>query len=481
MVGVPDMPPPEDRYWESFTARVLDRVEEDAVIRVPERRKPRRSWNLMIPRMVPAFSIALVVVVAAGVLMKIGDPMPVSKAPVIRLESVPEKGVPVVDMKTLPEESDGGKGEYYTDAPGEKSPRASVEKAREIEDSYRPTQTQTQTQAPARAPATGPEQIAVLKEVEEGTIVVRKREALAAPEVENETEGGDAEAAGVPEAEETLSPKAKAEKLLPSVPAVMDGGVVALGEVDSAAPEVQLKSKLDQTEVPPEISIAQPETPQVEERPSIAPMIQDADLDFAGGRDDQARESVVGPVAKPSDPSLTEGNERDNSIIVTHSASTGADPEEVSISVSDIQLRKLEEPKKQMDEVALLTPGEPSEENKIAKSGMETLGSSVPTEEAKQVLASRSPPYRGPEDQLIHARNLADVRKFWESEQVLKDLLSQRLSFPIQEEASILLVKVLSSQNRIGEAQQVLDDARVQFPASEMIQTFELKQEEGGE
>ena len=90
-------------------------------------------------------------------------------------------------------------------------------------------------------------------------------------------------------------------------------------------------------------------------------------------------------------------------------------------------------------------------------------------------------PYRGPEDQLIHARNLADVRKFWESEQVLKDLLSQRPPSPIQAEASILLVKVLSNQNRIGEAQQVLDNARKQFPASEMIQTFDLKQNGEGQ
>ncbi len=92
-------------------------------------------------------------------------------------------------------------------------------------------------------------------------------------------------------------------------------------------------------------------------------------------------------------------------------------------------------------------------------------------------FASRAPLYRGPEDQLTHARNLADVRKFWESEQVLKDLLSQRPPSPIQEEASVLLVKVLSGQNRIKEAQQVLDDAREQYPASEMIQTFDLKQE----
>ena len=102
------------------------------------------------------------------------------------------------------------------------------------------------------------------------------------------------------------------------------------------------------------------------------------------------------------------------------------------------------------------------------------------SEETKNTFASRQP-YRGPEDQLIHARNLADVRKFWESEQVLKDLLGQRPPSPIQAEASILLVKVLSSQNRVGEAQQVLDDAKVQFPASEMVQTFDLKQNGEGQ
>ena len=234
-----------------------------------------------------------------------------------------------------------------------------------------------------------------------------------------------------------------------------------------------LNGKLDQTG----ISRVEAEKSQVEDQPSTATKIKDADLDFAEGRDDQLQEkTAVSPSASPV-LSVTAGTGTNDKAMATDTASKAAAGEETASGFTDESMRTLEAPEELGDEVAVLTPGEPSEESKVVASGMETLGSSVPSEEVKQTFASRSSLYRGPEDQLIHARNLADVRKFWESEKVLKDLLSQRPPSPIQEEASILLVKVLRNQNRTGEAQQVLDDARVQFPANEMIQTFDLKTE----
>lgn len=433
MVGVPGMPLPEDRYWESFTARVLDRVEEDAATRAPERRKPRRSWGLIIPRMAPAFSIALVVVVAAGVLMKIGDPMLVPKDPVVILGSAQEKDAPVTDREVSHGEPDRGEKVYYADTPDEEPRRASVEETHEIDDAYRP--------APATVLEPEPEQTAALKEMEVDTSALKKREAVAAPEVEVETDEDGAEAAPGPEAGDALSRKAAAGKPLPSAPAKMDGGEVVLGYADKAAP-----------------------------------VTGDAGLDPIEGRDDLAQEKTMVPPAEPSVLQVTAGAEMDNNVMVTGSASMAADREEADSPVPDALVGTLEEPDEQRDDVALFAPGEPSEESKGTVSGMKALRSSMPAEGAKQTFASRAHLYRGPEDQLLHAENLADVRKFWESEQVLKDLLSQRPPFPIQEEASILLVKVLSSQNRFGEAQQVLDDARGQFPASEMIQTFDLKQ-----
>jgi len=472
MVGVPSMPPSEDKYWESFTARVLDRVEEDAATRAPDRHKPGRRWNLIIPRMAPAFSIALVVVVAAGVLMKIGDPMPVPKVPVIHMESAPEKGTPVVDGEVSRDEPDRGERGYYTDTTGEDSRRTSAEETRENEGAYRPAPAAVSEPESESEPV--PEQIAALEKMEEGTSALRKREALAAPEVEVETARDDTDAASGPKAKKALSPKAEAEKLLSSAPAIMGGDVVVLGEVDKAVPEALLETRVDQTEISPEVPIVQAAMAQVEGEPSTAPMARDTDLDTRKEKDDRVQEKTVVSPAETTIPSVTADTEMENNIMIQDSAPTTAAREEAASGFSDELVRTLEEPR---DEVAFFTPGEPSDESKIVVSGMETLASTVPSKDARQTFASRAPLYRGPEDQLTHARNLADVRKFWESEQVLKDLLSQRPPLPLQEEASVLLIKVLSGQNRIVEAQQVLDDARVQYPASEMIQTFDLELE----
>ena len=482
IVGLPGMPPPEDRYWESFTARVMDRVEEDAATRAPDRHKPRRSWSLAIPRLAPAFSIALVVVVAAGVLMKIGDPIPVPKAPVAHVDSAPEKGVPVADREISRDEPDRGERGYDANTPAEESRQTSVGEIRENDDAYRlvPVPKPEPESEPVSKPepelAPEPEQVAALEEVEEGAIVLKKREALAASEVVAQADGDGMEAAPGPGAKEALMPEAEAEKPLSSAPAKLDGGEVDLVEVDRAAPEMLLNGKLDQTE----ISRVEADTSQVEDQPSTATKIKDADQDFAEGGDDQVKEMTATSATEPRDMSLTAEARMDNNLKVADSASITAAGEETVSGFSDASVPTLEAPEELENEVAALTPGEPSEESKVVATGRETLGSSVPSEEVKQTFASRSPLYRGPEDQLIHARNLADVRKFWESEKVLKDLLSQRPPSPIQEEASILLIKVLRSQNRTGEAQQVLDDARVQFPANEMIQTFDLKQEGGG-
>jgi len=497
IVGLPGMPPPEDKYWESFTARVLDRVEEDAATRVPDRHKPRQNWSLAIPRLAPAFSIALVVVVAAGVLMKIGDPIPVPKTPVAHMDSAPEKGVPVADREISHDEPDRGERGYDANTPAEESRQTSAGETRENDDAYRSTpapepaspsadvsaeadQAKAETyevKAEATEDMPEPEQVATLEEVEEGAIVLKKREALAASEVVAQVDGDGMEAAPGPGAKEALLPEAKAEKPPSSVSAKLDGSEVDLVEVDRSAPEMLLNGKLDQTG----ISRVEAETSQVEDQPSTATKIKDADLDFAEGRDDQLQEKAAVSASAPPVLSVTAGTGTNDKAMATDTASTAATGEEAVSGFTDESMQTMEAPEELGDEVALITPDEPSEESKVVASGMETLGSSESSGEVKRTFTSKSPLYRGPEDQLIHARNLADVRKFWESEKVLKDLLSQRLPTPIQEEASILLVKVLRNQNRTGEAQQVLDDAKVQFPASEMIQTFDLKLEGKGQ
>lgn len=322
VVGVPDMPPPDDRYWESFTARVLDRVEEEAATRTPERKRHRKGWDFFIPRMVPAFSIALVVVVAAGVLMKTGGPAEMMEAP------VPSKKTALAEP-------------------------ARTIKAEEVE------------VAAARAPL--------------------KKAVPTVTEVKDDREQRAAAAVPVP--------------------------------------------------VPSELS-ADP----------VAPGFT-ADTDLGNEME------VSGNIA----PSVTEG------------------PGPSALVVPEPPLK---EPEKLAGEEVLDEMLDLSGDSAHAVSGIKALDSAEPAIEAGQPTRNRQR-YRSPEDQLTHARRLAELRKFWESEQILKDLISQKPRNPIQEEASILLVRVLSSQNRVNAAQKTLDDAKMQFPENQTIQTFELDSEGG--
>jgi predicted Zn-dependent protease len=133
-----------------------------------------------------------------------------------------------------------------------------------------------------------------------------------------------------------------------------------------------------------------------------------------------------------------------------------------------------EQPGEQEGETGTVAEPPQTEIRALAESTPSETEDAVSTTVSEPRLSAVNTLYRGPQDQLTHARNLAEVRKFWESEQVLKDLLSQSPPSPIQEEASLLLVKVLNNQNRAAEAQRALDSAKEQFPASEMIQTYEL-------
>jgi len=72
--GSAAVPGPDSSYWDTFTGRVMDKVKEEAPIRKhgSEKVSPRSLFSPF--RFAPALSVALVVVVAAGVLMKIREP-----------------------------------------------------------------------------------------------------------------------------------------------------------------------------------------------------------------------------------------------------------------------------------------------------------------------------------------------------------------------------------------------------------------------
>jgi len=439
---VADVPPPGDRYWESFTARVLDRVEEDAATRAPDRSKPRRGWNLFIPRMAPAFSIALVVVVAAGVLMKMGRPVPVPEKPVAAIKPMEEKADGDLDEtqaegRSVKEES----GEPAT-ARGEEMPSGPIHEV--------PSKTREAYRA-----APEPEPVRVADRTGKDLDPVRKKESLASPEADGVfQENGSLSA---PEPPRPASP-APVENAVSSV-------APAAAEAEPEAREVLVVPLAEKDTV---------EQVQVEKTTEMEPVAR-----VEGQRDDSP---VAGkPLAPPEEASgtvpavssaltLASGGTIDDSP-VGKIVGTAATAESI---VSPEVAFESEQPGEQEGGTGTVAEQPQTEIRALAESAPLKTEDAVSSTVSEPRLSAVNTLYRGPQDQLTHARNLAEVRKFWESEQVLKDLLSQSPPFPIQEEASLLLVKVLNSQNRAAEAQKTLDRAKEQFPASEMIQTYEL-------
>jgi hypothetical protein len=76
--------------------------------------------------------------------------------------------------------------------------------------------------------------------------------------------------------------------------------------------------------------------------------------------------------------------------------------------------------------------------------------------------------------QLAFARELEEEGNHVKSEEVLNDLLARSPSRPVKEQASILLVSVLASQNRLPEAKRLLDDVQRRYPDNTMIQNYRL-------
>jgi len=443
IVGVPDIPPPGDRYWDSFTARVLDRVEEDAATRVPDKSKPRRGWNFFIPRMAPAFSIALVVVVAAGVLMKMGGPVPVPEKPVAALEPRMEKAGSDLDETQAQGPSGKEDGGALTDAGDEELPVGPTgEMPSETRNAYRT--------------APEPEPARVADRTEKDLEPVRKKEALISPQAEGAMEKKDS--LSTPEPPRPATPPPAETAVSPVAPRA--------AESEPEAREMQVVSPAEPEAV---------EQVRVEKTTETKPVVR-----IEGQRDDS-------PVAgKPSVPP----EEDSGAVPAVSSALTAAS----GGAVDDFTVGKIVGAPAPAEQIAAseITAVSGQPEEPVGETGKEAaapqtetraMSESAPSETEGAFSSAVSEPrfsavnalYRGPQDQLTHAKNLAEVRKFWESEQVLKDLLSKSPPSPIQEEASLLLVKVLSNQNRAIEAQRVLDSAKEQFPASEMIQTYQLE------
>lgn len=498
VVGVPDMPPPHDRYWESFTARVLDRVEEDAATRAPERKKTGRSWDLFMPWMVPAFSVALVVVVAAGVLFKIGDPVAVIKVPSLSTESARDEDVLV--KKALPAKTERLETENKTATRTEESGRAPVEKHDQPDETIRRSPSAGATPLPSLEPREAPEpessstempakiakaiaaeekpaprvvKTAAKSTTDKGAVDVKKKEALAEPVTEVKAREVELASDVVPMADTALT-DAQRGAVSPRVVTGTDAAISSKAADKTAArPSPDVLS--DSTPVASE-SVK----PDQHGREASIAAEMNGSFDQAAEKEDHEQDTaavVSAPV--PSAPS-------DNPVIEGYTAGMDAENE---MKVTDAVMPSLagssETPAPYEAGPPLMEPESIAErpmtdeipdlsgESESVVSGAEALDSAGSVKENRPSFGSGLP-YRGPEDQLNHAKRLAEVRKFWESEQVLKDLISQEPPIPIQEEASILLVRVLNNQNRVNEAQHTLDEAKIQFPSNDMIQTFEL-------
>ena len=460
--GIPDIPGADDRYWESFTSRVLDRVEEDAATRVSLPEKRSRSLfplfqmpPMEFPRLVPALSIALVVVVSAGVLLKVGRVAPVPEA-TMPVSATGERAVqkPVYREQAAEErkrkDDTARLLEQETDNLGRRSPSDTD-----------PTPKDITVPQPVKK-----SEIPVLETTGPGRLAGKLTSSSSEPVISSVLPEEAIAAAPVQEEQVSLDKVAKVDLNLKAA-AMADEPEKQTEQADlddAASPaEVEIAATLEPArEVVPRKEMAAP-------APDVTPA-EPATSDEMTPTEVVAAETVVAKLsAKASEPPIIE------------EAASVAAPEAASQPVTDALTGKRAEPQP-----------EPQPEPAQARAGiMETVPTDTevssfakpdvqapsPAPAAEGTVTSTTQPslYRVPREQLDHASRLAEVRKYWESEQILKDLLSRNPPSPVFEEASILMVDVLSNQNRVVEAQQVLDDAKLQFPASDLVQGYILE------
>ncbi|UCG38016.1 MAG: zf-HC2 domain-containing protein [bacterium] len=446
--GGPTMPSPEDSDWQVFTVRVMDRVEEDAATVVPVPEQVRAGRPAPVLRWGPALAIVLVVVVSAGVLMKIRSPMPVPEAPPTLSDASRDEGTPAavegeygpVSTSRLPMEErlrrlDVGE-------PGEARP----EVAQVGKDAARETPLQEPT--PMEKPPAE-------KVVAERALPVTREQTGPGPEpgqdfarqpaddgIRRTGEPSDVTPAGEVKG---IRPSTVVGETAPGTPVPVAqvappasgagaGGKAAVGATDPGA--VREAPKADEGGSAP-AAVVKAEALPPGPPPPVKTGEEDAAADLPGG-------------ALPRDVEPSAGSRVAEQVGAEEKVEGGREPE-IRLAVA---------------------PALPERDQAPRPEEAQTAGRSAAREPDLRLV-----PFPGATqtDQLEYAKKLAEVRKFWESEQILRDLLSQGPPSSLEEEASLLLVKALVSQNRLSEARQLLDGARKQFPASQAIQTFRLQ------
>jgi len=464
--GVPEDTGADDRYWEGFTSRALDRVEEDAATRIPiPETQNRPFFRMEFPSLVPAMSIALVVVVSAGVLLKVGRVAPVPEAP---LTKAPISGAEPFDTAQGPEPGVGG------DVPRAKEVAREARGEGRKDDTVFFSRLESDNQA-----VVGPEHLEKTADIQPTEVapgrltgklssssiepVLSKEAAAAVPRQEEEAALADNVFAGDAPPESAPPENAPKTELNLEKATMTDGADIQPdGDVSTLLAVVDTPEKKQVPKPAPTEPVSPEQTPT---EPALEPR----------------SEEVVAPAAETAfadDPSPD-----------TEGSAAGSAQVEVTEVVGKVLAETESPPVREQAAAVAAAPLPPVSSAVPGPEAMESAAAPLPEVEevasdnflkAETVMdeaersASRPSLYRVPREQLEHARRLAEVRKYWESEQILKDLISQKPPTPVFEEASVLMVDVLSNQNRSIEAQQFLDDAKLQFPSSDLVQQFRL-------
>jgi len=359
-VAVPD---PGSEYWDVFTARIMDRVKDDP-LDLPAQIKPKASKrSFQVKRLAPAFSLALVVVVAAGLLMEIRGPI----VPRQKMLTVQKQAVDADAVVNGAQSAGRDQSPAYSQYEKKAAPR--------MYDEIRQSETETAGDA---VTVTGSMSREVIIPVPEETTRLRKSDAM-----EKKDRG---------QADEIAS-------------------------MDKAA----IKGKNEEAEAASGI-----------DEPAVSSSMEP-----------QKAETLPAPAARPA-PSRSE-------VLVLSEAALPDDDAPEPVTTQMKAQRKYRLAGEYNGTLEGDSAREPEAEFSDDRYEKETFRS-----------------------MMFKAESLSREGRQADSEKILKDLLSQSPPSPIQEEATILLVKVLQYQDRIGEARRLLTEAQSVYPENEMVQQFRL-------
>lgn len=428
-IAVPD---PGNEYWNGFTARVMDRVKDDPVVAQAHTKlkEPGRFWENR--RLAPVFSLALVVVVATGLLIEIRGPIaPRQKMPAVQKQAVEADSVADGDRAGQTVKKDQATVYYQYEE---------KEQSRMDDEIMSPETDTTSSQYSMADSASGVEDVAALTktgQVQEGSETVKREREPASSLSQSSIERNESEA--------------------------MAGGDSDGYRMKSTSPEKTLGKDSLARSAPAVGAVS------VSDAPAVSMPVKPRGMEPV-----RAQEPLPAPIAQnPPVPAEKRGIPEDVTKEIPLSASTEEkgrryrlDDMRVNGSVdkpsADLEMLETDE----NSEIRVTETQDPTyrgDYERAAVANRESVGG----EGRSSIETFRS--------MVAKAESLSREGRQAESEKVLKELLSQSPPSPIQEEATILLVQVLQYQNRSVEARKLLTEAQNTYPENDMVQEFRLE------